>query len=149
MPSSYQEIANLIATYAFVTDDGDFAALGHLFRHGSLSLNGGRPVSGEAGVTDLARQVLHTYEDGTLKTRHVTTNLFIDVDEAAGTAVSRSYFTVFQSLPDLPLQPIAAGHYGDLFTRAGPGWRFAERAVSTDFTGDVSHHVRQAKFLGG
>jgi hypothetical protein len=144
MSSSYEEIANLIATYAFVTDDGDFTALGRLFRHGSLTLNGGQPVRGEASVTDLARQVLHTYEDGTLKTRHVTTNLFIDVDEKAGTARSRSYFTVFQSLPDLPLQPIAAGRYRDLFTCADGAWRFTERTVSTDFTGDVSHHVRLA-----
>jgi 3-phenylpropionate/cinnamic acid dioxygenase small subunit len=115
-----------------------------LFADASFRLNDGPAVHGAAAVTALAHRVLQTYPDGTPRTRHVTTNLLIDVDEQAGTARSRSYFTVFQSLPDLPLQPIAAGHYEDRFTRAGDGWRFAERTVSTDFTGDTSHHVRPA-----
>jgi 3-phenylpropionate/cinnamic acid dioxygenase small subunit len=143
--SSYGQIANLIARYAFVTDDGDFAALGGLFADGSFSLNGGPPVHGAVAVTELAERVLQTYPDGTPRTRHVTTNLLIDVDEPTGTARSRSYFTVFQSLPELPLQPIAAGHYQDRFRRDDGGtWRFAERAVSTDFASDTSHHVRPA-----
>ena len=141
--SSYQQIANLIAQYAFATDDGDFAGLGRLFSRSSFALNGGEPVRGAAAVTDLAFRVLQTYDDGTPRTRHVTTNLFIDIDEQAGTASARSYFTVFQSLPTLPLQAIAVGHYRDQFSRDDTGaWRFAAREVSTDFTGDVSHHVR-------
>jgi hypothetical protein len=48
-----------------------------------------------------------------------------------------------QSLPAFPLQPIAAGHYQDRFTRDPAGaWHFTARAVHTDFTGDTSHHVR-------
>ncbi|HEY2239071.1 MAG TPA: nuclear transport factor 2 family protein [Streptosporangiaceae bacterium] len=142
--SSYGQIANLIARYAFVTDDGDFAALGDLFAQGSFALNGGPAVHGAAAVTALAERVLQTYPDGTPRTRHVATNLLIDIDEPAGSARSRSYFTVFQSLPEFPLQPIAAGRYRDRFTRDGDGgWRFAERAVSTDFTGDTRHHVRE------
>ena len=145
--SSYAEIANLIAEYAFATDDGDFAALGSLFTDGSFQLNDGPPAHGAEAVTALAHRVLQTYPDGTPRTRHVTTNLLIDADERAGTARSRSYFTVFQSLPDLPLQPIAAGNYQDRFTRDGDGtWCFAERSVSTDFTGDTSHHVRPAAY---
>jgi 3-phenylpropionate/cinnamic acid dioxygenase small subunit len=140
---SYSQIANLIARYAFATDDGDFAALGRLFAQATFTLNGSEPVHGAAPVTALARRVLQTYDDGTPRTRHVTTNLFIDVDEAAGAARSRSYFTVLQSLPTFPLQPIAAGHYEDRFTRDAAGaWQFAARAVCTDFTGDTSHHVR-------
>src|ERR1035441_5507537 len=41
------------------------------------------------------------------RTRHIVTNVVIEVDEQAGTAVSRSYFTALQALPDLALQPIA------------------------------------------
>jgi hypothetical protein len=44
-------------------------------------------------------------------------NLIIDVDENEGTATSRSYFTVFQSLPGFPLQAIASGRYHDRFRR--------------------------------
>jgi SnoaL-like domain len=140
---SYGQIANLIACYAFATDDGDFTALGQLFARATFALNNGGPVRGAAAVTALARQVLQTYEDGTPRTRHVTTNLFIDIDEPGGAARSRSYFTVVQSLPAFPLQPIAAGHYQDRFTRDPAGaWHFTSRAVHTDFTGDTSHHVR-------
>jgi DNA-directed RNA polymerase specialized sigma24 family protein len=41
MSSSNEQIANLIVSYAFVTDDGDF----------SLTLNDGEPVGGAAAVT--------------------------------------------------------------------------------------------------
>jgi hypothetical protein len=38
----------------------------------------------------------------------VTTNTAIEVDEATGTTASRSYFTMLQALPGLPLQTITA-----------------------------------------
>lgn len=142
MTTDYAQLANLIARYSFLVDAGEFAELGSLFRHADLSLNGGEPVHGAEAIEALARTALITYADGSLKTRHVTSNLYLDIDEQAGTALSRSYFTVFQSLPEFPLQPIAAGHYRDRFARIDGAWQFAERVVSTDFSGDASHHVR-------
>jgi 3-phenylpropionate/cinnamic acid dioxygenase small subunit len=88
--------------------------------------------------------VLLTYPDGTPRTRHVTTNLIIEADEDAGTAASRSYFTVFQQVGDFPLQAVASGRYRDRFERRDGAWRFASREVSTDLVGDVSHHVKAA-----
>jgi 3-phenylpropionate/cinnamic acid dioxygenase small subunit len=142
--SSERVIANLIARYAELTDDGDFDGLGEMMAGANFSLNGGTPVHGAAAVTRLGNETLQTFEDGTPKTRHVTTNVFIDVDEESGTAVARSYFTVFQSLADFPLQAIAAGRYRDRFTRADGTWAFAERHVISDFFGDTSHHVKAA-----
>ena len=84
------------------------------------------------------------YDDGTPRTKHVTTNLAIDVDEEAGTAVSRSYFTVLQALPDMALQPIVSGRYYDRFERHEGQWRFVERRVQTDLVGDVSRHLRRS-----
>ncbi len=71
--------------------------------------------------------------------RHITTNVIIEVDEEPGTAISRSYFTALQALPDLPLQPIASGRYRDRFQGRDGQWRFLERQVSVDLTGDVRH----------
>lgn len=145
MPSSLasdRAIANLIARYAELTDNGDFTTLGDLMADADFSLNGGPPIHGAAAVTRLGHDVLQTYDDGTPKTRHLTTNLYIEVDEDAGTATARAYFTVLQALPDFPLQPVAAGRYRDRFTRTGGTWAFAERQVITDFSGDVSHHVK-------
>jgi hypothetical protein len=135
-------IENLIATYAFLVDDGEFAGLGDLLADAGFSLNGGPAVRGRDAIERLARETLQTYGDGTPRTRHVTTNIIIEVDEQAGTATSRSYFTVFQSLPGFPLQAIASGRYQDRFQQRDGRWRFIQRLVTTSFTGDVSHHVR-------
>jgi DNA-binding PadR family transcriptional regulator len=46
------------------------------------------------------------------------------------------------ALPDLALQPIAAGRYHDQFEWRAQRWRFAERRVHVDLVGDVSRHLR-------
>jgi hypothetical protein len=83
------------------------------------------------------------YEDnGTPHTKHVTTNLMVNVDEEAGTATARSYFTVLQALPDsLALQPIIAGRYHDRFEKVDGAWRFSERRMLVDLVGDLSQHL--------
>ncbi len=88
--------------------------------------------------------MLIVYHDGTPRTKHVTTNVAIEVDEEAGTAVSRAYFTVLQALPGLALQPIVSGRYRDRFERSDGQWRFTERRVRVDLVGDVSRHLRHA-----
>jgi 3-phenylpropionate/cinnamic acid dioxygenase small subunit len=101
-------------------------------------------VSGRDAVEKMLRDNLVVYDDGTPRTKHVTTNVAIEVDEEAGTAVARSYFTVLQALPDLALQPIVSGRYRDRFERHEGRWRFVERRVQTDLVGDVSGHLRRA-----
>ena len=91
----------------------------------------------------MLRDIIIVYDDGTPRTKHVTTNLAIEVNEEAGTAVSRAYFTVLQALPDLALQPIASGRYLDHFERCDGEWRFVERRVRTDLVADVSRHLRR------
>ena len=81
------------------------------------------------------------YPDGTPGTKHVTTNLILDIDEEAGTAAARTYWTVLQAVPGLPLQPILAGRYHDRFVRVDQVWRFAERRYLIDLVGDVSRHM--------
>jgi len=114
--SSYRAIESLIATYAELVDDGDFAAVGLLLADAAFS-GGGGSVSGRDAIEKMLRDNVIVYDDGTPRTKHVTTNLAIKVDERAGTASSRSYFTALQALPDLPLQPIVSGRYYDRFER--------------------------------
>jgi hypothetical protein len=78
------------------------------------------------------------------RTKHVTTNLVIEVDDAGGKATARAYFTVLQATPTLPLQVVIAGRYHDRFARAGTAWRFVERVVHVDLAGDLREHVRPA-----
>jgi 3-phenylpropionate/cinnamic acid dioxygenase small subunit len=140
--SSYRAIENLIATYAELVDDGDFAGLGRLLADATFG-GSGASVSGPNAIEQMFRDMLIVYDDGTPRTKHVTTNVIIDVDEEAGTAVARAYFTVLQALPGLPLQPIVSGRYRDRFDRRDGQWRFAERRVRIDLTGDLSRHLRR------
>ena len=140
--SSEREIENLIATYAFLVDDGEFDKLGVLLDRCDLTLGSGPTIRGNEAVAKLARDALQVFEDGTPRTRHVTSNMIIEVDENAGTARARAYYTVFQAVHDFPLQPIACGRYRDRFERIDGKWHFAERFVQTDLAGDVSHHRR-------
>jgi 3-phenylpropionate/cinnamic acid dioxygenase small subunit len=143
MPSAERAIENLIARYAFLVDDGDFAGLGELLDHADFRL-GEASAHGKSDIEELAQAVLQTYSDGTPRTRHVTTNLIIEADEGGRTATSRSYFTVFQQVGDFPLQPVASSRYRDRFERGDGAWRFTSREVSTDLVGNVSHHVKAA-----
>ncbi|MFI4977286.1 MAG: nuclear transport factor 2 family protein [Solirubrobacterales bacterium] len=142
-PSSYRTIENLIATYAELVDDGDFAGVGILLADATLT-SGAGSVSGRDAIEKMLRDSLIVYDDGTPRTKHVTTNVAIEVDEEAGKAVSRSYFTALQALPDLALQPIVSGRYQDRFERREGQWRFVERRVRTDLLGDVSRHLRRS-----
>jgi 3-phenylpropionate/cinnamic acid dioxygenase small subunit len=142
-PSSHRAIENLIATYAELVDDGDFAGVGMLLADATFT-GGGGSVSGADAIEKMLRDSLIVYDDGTPRTKHVTTNVAIEVDEEAGAAVSRAYFTALQALPDLALQPIVSGRYQDRFERRDGQWRFVERRVRTDLVGDVSRHLRHA-----
>jgi SnoaL-like domain len=143
LPTADRAIQNLIASYAFLFDDGNFAGLGELLDHADFSL-GPAHVRGRAEIEALAHSAIQVYADGTPRTRHVTTNLIINVDDQEETATSRSYFTVFQQADGFALQPIACGRYEDRFELVDGNWRFAFRSVSTNLVGDISHHRRVA-----
>jgi 3-phenylpropionate/cinnamic acid dioxygenase small subunit len=142
-PSSYRAIESLIARYAELVDNGDFPAVGILLADATFT-GGAGSVRGRDAIEKMLRDNVIVYEDGTPRTKHITTNVAIEVDEETGTAVARAYFTVIQALPDLPLQPIVSGRYQDRFECRDGQWRFVERRVRTDLLGDVSRHLRLA-----
>ncbi|UOZ06575.1 nuclear transport factor 2 family protein [Amycolatopsis sp. WQ 127309] len=132
-------IENLIHRYASLVDAGDFAAVGELFASGSFAGSGG-VARGAPEVAGMLQSTVIRYDDGTPRTKHVTTNVSISV--TGDTAESRAYFTVLQAVPGFPLQTIAAGSYQDTFTRSAGEWQFTERRATVDLVGDVSHHLR-------
>ncbi|MGW1468218.1 nuclear transport factor 2 family protein [Streptomyces sp. NPDC002308] len=141
-------VTNLIAEYAELVDTGNFAGVGELFAD-AVFIGSGAPVDGrDGGVEKMLRSSVILYEDGTPRTHHATTNIAVEVDAEAGTATARSYVTVFQSLPGFPLQPVAAGRYGDRFERRNGRWRFTERRVRIHLVGDVSRHLRREAETG-
>ena len=121
---------------------GSYQLAAELFARGCIT-NEGYPgeITGAEAVADLYRTTNRVHDDGTLRTRHLTTNVIVDVDDAGDAAAARSAFVVLQATPDLPLQPIVTGRYHDRFGRADGAWHFVERHMLLDHVGDVSRHL--------
>ena len=133
-------IQTLMNRYCFAIDGGDLEGFAALIADGTLEIVGdpAGAFRGRDGVMDMVRNV--SLYDGKPHTKHVLSNVEIAVDDAAGSAWAESYVTVFQALPDFPLQAIFIGHYRDSFERVGGTWRFRERRISPDLVGDLSRH---------
>lgn len=136
-------ITNLVYGYAERIDAGDFEGVADLLRHAEVSAEGNDTVfRGYDEILGMYTGATRKYEDGTPRTKHVTTNLAIEVDATGGRATARSYFTVLQAVPgELVLQPVIAGRYRDAFGRTEEGWRFLSRHMIVDLVGDLSHHL--------
>ena len=141
MPDSAREIENLVYAYAERIDAGDLAGVAELFRHGRIEAAPGVVLEGVDAVRKLYESSTRLYDDGTPRTRHVTTNVIVEVDDAAGTAAARASYTVVQQTDALPLQPIIVGRYRDTFHRVDGRWCFDTREMFVDLTGDLSHHL--------
>jgi SnoaL-like domain len=128
--SSERTIENLIASYAFLNDDADIAGLGELFADAVCTLDG-TSARGRHEVETLARTIITVGADGRSATSHEITNIMLDIDEVAGTAVGRAYWTLYQAVSGTPRQPVLAGRYLDRFERRDGVWRFAERTATT------------------
>lgn len=139
MSDGHEAVRNLLGTYCELMDVADWVAVGALFADADLVGPDERVVaSGSAAVTALYERGTRLY-DGSPRTRHVTSNMIVEVE--GGDATARSAYVVFQSVPGFPLQPIITGRYRDRFVRAGSGWRFAQRQFLVDHAGDLSHHL--------
>lgn len=145
MGDSAIEITNLIYRYAELIDAGDLAAVGELFTHGRVcGVENGPPdsvFSGADRVRRMYEMAVRIHDDGTPKTKHNTSNVQLEIDEATGTARSRSYYCVTQATEELPLQVIVTGHYQDTFHRLDGVWWFDSRTMFIDQVGDVSQHL--------
>jgi 3-phenylpropionate/cinnamic acid dioxygenase small subunit len=129
--------------YAECVDQANFDGLSEIFAHGTIgstSAAGGQGMTGDQ-VGRFYAATNRVHENGTLCTRHVSTNMIIDIDEASNSAKARSYYVVFQATDKLPFQPIVGGRYDDRFERVDGEWRFAERLVHVDQIGNMSEHL--------
>lgn len=140
--NSATAITNLLYRYAELMDAGDLEAVVALFARARIKTGGGEVVEGSAPMLALWQAHVRLYPCGTPRTKHVITNPIVEVDEEAGTASCRSYYTVFQATPDLPLQAICAGRYHDDFVRTDGAWHFSGRDYSLlDLVGDLNQHL--------
>jgi 3-phenylpropionate/cinnamic acid dioxygenase small subunit len=137
-------VARLLFAYAERVDAGDFSGVAQLFEHATYRAVTGDQIGVRTGAAEVQQQfeeLTMRHEDGTPSTKHVVTNVAVDVVDGAGTATSRSYFTVLQARPTLPLQIVIAGRYHDEFALVDGEWRFTDRLIICDLIGDLSQHL--------
>ena len=141
MPDNCRAIENLIYAYAERLDLGDLAGVAELFRYGRIKAGPGMVFEGVEAVRAMYDGATRLYEGGTPRTKHVTTNVMVEVDDDAVTGHARSYYTVFQQTEALPLQCVVSGRYHDTFHRVDGVWHFDTRELFVDLTGDLSQHL--------
>ncbi|WP_256585732.1 nuclear transport factor 2 family protein [Pseudomonas sp. FW305-70] len=123
------QISNLLYRYAECLDSGRLVEAAELFRHARIKVQSHDSLD-HIALLGIWQQRIKLYPCGTPRTRHIISNLIIDIDETANTATVRSCYTVLQATDTLPLQPIAAGRYLDEFERVDGVWRFSFRDYS-------------------
>jgi 3-phenylpropionate/cinnamic acid dioxygenase small subunit len=138
------QITNLLYRYAECIDTGDLEGAAALFRHARIRVGADETIDA-AQLLRIWKSLIVLHADGTPRTKHVTTNPIIEIDEDAGTANCRSYYTVLQQTDETPSQTIVTGRYHDRFERVDAQWRFSYRDLTLiDMVGDVSRHLTQA-----
>ncbi len=138
-------IERLLYAYSDTIDRGDFESTAKLFgTEGLYGLVGAGAAKGAEQVLATFRSTVRTY-DGVPRTRHVVTNVVIDVDDET-TGRARSYVSVMHQAPGGPLAPIVAGTYHDRVHCVNGDWLFAERRMIIELVGDLSTHLKSNPF---
>ena len=138
-----RQIENLIYRYAEQIDSGNLEGVAELFRNAEIvsSAHDSRRA-GFDEVLQMYQLSCRLYEtSGTPLTKHLTTNVIIELEANGVNASARSYYTVIQATESLPLQPIISGRYEDRFRKVNSRWMFVRREMFVDLIGDCSAHL--------
>jgi hypothetical protein len=136
-----QAIKNIVLSYVERLDLGDLDGLSNIFARATVHTQGGAPLRGAEAFKEFIKSSVHFY-DGIPSTKHVVSNVMVEIDDERHSATARSYFTAFQARPELALQPILAGRFHDRLERDHDGWYIVERVIHPDLIGDVRYHIK-------
>ncbi len=129
--SDLSEISKLVNSYAILLDAGDVGAVSSLFEHADWRSEGGPVLHGSDQVRPVYEQLI-AQVSGT-RTKHLLTNLTVDVETDATTATAHCYWTVLQTVPpDNGINILLSGQYFDHLEKADGTWRFSERLITVD-----------------
>lgn len=128
------ECARLSITYAHAVDFGRYDEFAGLFTEDGVLITTTRTEGRER----IRRRM--DARDPLLRSRHVLTNILVDVIDEA-TARGATYLTLYRHVGPRTEQPepieadalAAVGHYADEFTRVGDRWYFASRELEFAF----------------
>jgi ketosteroid isomerase-like protein len=131
--SDAEEITALVHSYALLLDGGDTEAVVALFEHSTLR---SEPNGSVLRGSDEIRPVYERLKvDGAPRTKHLLTNLTVDVEAASSSAASHCYWTVLREVPTGGIDVMLSGQYVDRFEKVNGRWRFADRLIRVDLGG--------------
>lgn len=136
--TSEDAIRNLLFRYCELMDAGDMEHVADMFSHAVIiGQDGAQLAKGRDEVLAMYGGGNRTERtSGGRRSKHLTTNALVEVDEDAGTAMARSYWVLLVSTsPEEPVRAVLAGSYHDTFARTDGTWRFTQRAYLVDLVG--------------
>lgn len=124
-------ITALVHAYAFLVDAGDVDGVVALFEHATWRSDASDVVRhGSAEVRPVYEQLVASGNGS--RTKHLLTNLTVEVQPGATAASSRCYWSVLRSDTDNRLSITLSGQYIDRFAKVDGRWCFADRLITTD-----------------
>jgi len=131
--SDADEIRALVHSYARLLDQGDVDAVVTLFEHSTWrSLPHGSMLRGSAEVRPVYENLLA--QDSNYRTKHLITNLTVEVAPGGANASSHCDWTVLQGAPGERVGVTQSGQYTDTFQKIDGSWRFTDRLITVDLT---------------
>jgi 3-phenylpropionate/cinnamic acid dioxygenase small subunit len=125
-----QGIWQLFMDYRHHLDQRDFHAYSLLFTEDGEWQGGLGSAKGPPEIEALLARTLETYPDDSTRTYHLVANPEIELDGDRATAKSTWCFITRDS-EDKPVLSLM-GHYEDVLTRDGDGWKFLKRLAYLD-----------------
>jgi 3-phenylpropionate/cinnamic acid dioxygenase small subunit len=133
--SDADEITALVHSYARLLDGDDLDGVVSLFEHSTWrSLPNGSVLRGSAEVRPVYETLLA--EDRNCRTKHLITNLTVDIEPGSSAATSHCCWTVLRSAPGEPISITLSGQYTDSFEKVDNNWRFTDRLITVDMTSE-------------
>ena len=141
MVAARELIERLLYEYSASVDGGDFATTADLFGEtGLYGMVGAGAACGSQQVLQVLAGNVRLY-DGRPRTRHIVTNIVVDLAPDELSATVRSYIHMIHQPPDGLLAPLVAGTYHDRVHYVNGRWLFAERRMHIELAGDLSTHL--------
>ena len=141
------EIRNLLYSYCWLIDSGDFEGVCQLLKDADISYGGKLTYSRDPeGYMQTLKPVVR-YKDGTTKTVHMCIDPIIEVAPDVLSATAKSYTVVVQGITGQMLpQIIWVDRKLDTFEKVEGRWRFKSRDFITRAEGDTARHIDMSVF---
>ena len=136
------EITALVNRYGELIDTGDIDGVVAMFEHATWR------SAATGSVLRTPEEIRAVYDrimlyDGVPRTRHLMTNVTIDLVDGDDDATGRSTYTVLQEVePGGPIAIVVVGRYEDRYHRGSDGWHLTDRLFHIDLSADQSRHFR-------